>query len=101
MLFVVIGFSTYSPNTCYRIKYKKIKITTPLVTWILLILHFLFLPVSLKIILIIFCQKCKEKNKTNKLRGPSPLAKYTDRATAACRRGDCQLFRIEGATSSA
>jgi hypothetical protein len=22
MLFVVIGFSTYSPNTCYRIKYK-------------------------------------------------------------------------------
>jgi hypothetical protein len=24
MLFVVIGFSTYSPNTCYRIKYKKI-----------------------------------------------------------------------------
>jgi hypothetical protein len=23
MLFVVIGFSTYSPNKCYRIKYKK------------------------------------------------------------------------------
>jgi hypothetical protein len=23
MLFVVIGFSTYSPNTCYRIKYKN------------------------------------------------------------------------------
>jgi hypothetical protein len=23
MLFVVIGFSTYSPNTCYQIKYKK------------------------------------------------------------------------------
>jgi hypothetical protein len=26
MLFVVIGISTCSPNTCYRIKYKKIKI---------------------------------------------------------------------------
>jgi hypothetical protein len=26
MLFVVIGFSTYSPNTCYRIKYKQIQI---------------------------------------------------------------------------
>jgi hypothetical protein len=23
MLFVVIGFSSYSPNTCYRIKYKN------------------------------------------------------------------------------
>jgi hypothetical protein len=23
MLFVVIGFSTYSPNTCYSIKYKN------------------------------------------------------------------------------
>jgi hypothetical protein len=23
MLFVIIGFSTYSPNTCYRIKYKN------------------------------------------------------------------------------
>jgi hypothetical protein len=26
MLFVVIGFSTCSPDTCYRIKYVKIKI---------------------------------------------------------------------------
>jgi hypothetical protein len=26
MLCVVIGFSANSPNTCYRIKYKKIKI---------------------------------------------------------------------------
>jgi hypothetical protein len=26
MLFVVIGISTCSPNTCYHIKYKKIKI---------------------------------------------------------------------------
>jgi hypothetical protein len=25
MLFVVIGISTYSPNTCYRIKYKNKK----------------------------------------------------------------------------
>jgi hypothetical protein len=36
-----------------------------------------------------------------KLHGPSPRAHYTDRATAACRRSDCQLARIEGATWSA
>jgi hypothetical protein len=40
-------------------------------------------------------------NKQNKLRGLSPRANYTDRATAACRRNDCQLLRIEGATWSA
>jgi hypothetical protein len=32
-----------------------------------------------------------------KLHGLSPRANYTDRATAACRRSDCQLVRIEGA----
>jgi hypothetical protein len=37
----------------------------------------------------------KNKNKT-KLHGLSPLANYTDRETAACRRSDCQLLRIEG-----
>jgi hypothetical protein len=36
-----------------------------------------------------------------KLHGLSPRAIYTDRATAACRRSDCQLVRIEGATWSA
>jgi hypothetical protein len=36
-----------------------------------------------------------------KLHGLSPLANYTDRATAACRQSDCQLLRIEGATWSA
>jgi hypothetical protein len=36
-----------------------------------------------------------------KLQGLSPRANYTDRATAACRRRDCQLVRIEGATWSA
>jgi hypothetical protein len=35
-----------------------------------------------------------------KLHGLSPRANYTDRATAACRRSDCQLVRIEGATWS-
>jgi hypothetical protein len=40
-------------------------------------------------------------NKTNKLHGLSPRANYTDRATAACRRSDCQLLRIKGATWSA
>jgi hypothetical protein len=36
-----------------------------------------------------------------KLHGLSPRANYTDRATAACRRSDCQLLRKEGATWSA
>ena len=31
-----------------------------------------------------------------KLRGLSPRANYTDRAAAAGRRSECQLFRIEG-----
>jgi hypothetical protein len=35
------------------------------------------------------------------LRGLSPQANYTDRATAACRRSQCQRLRIEGATWSA
>jgi hypothetical protein len=33
--------------------------------------------------------------------GLSPRANYTDRATAACPRSDCQILRIEGATWSA
>jgi hypothetical protein len=33
------------------------------------------------------------KNK-NKLHGLSPRVNYTDRATAACRRSDCQLLRM-------
>jgi hypothetical protein len=36
-----------------------------------------------------------------KLHGLSPRANYTDRATAACRRSDCQLLRIECPTWSA
>jgi hypothetical protein len=36
-----------------------------------------------------------------KFHGLSPRVNYTDRATAACRRSDCQLLRIEGATWSA
>jgi hypothetical protein len=31
-----------------------------------------------------------------KLHGLSPRANYTDRATATCRRSDCQLLRIRG-----
>jgi hypothetical protein len=41
------------------------------------------------------------KKKKKKTHGLSPRANYTDRATAACRRSDCQLLRIEGATWSA
>jgi hypothetical protein len=45
----------------------------------------------------------EEGNMVNKkkLHGLSPRANYTDRATVACRRSDCQLVRIEGATWSA
>jgi hypothetical protein len=39
--------------------------------------------------------------KTKKLHGLSPRANYTDRATATCRRSECQLLRIKGATWSA
>jgi hypothetical protein len=39
--------------------------------------------------------------KKKKLHGLSPRANYTDRATAACRRSDCQLLQIEGAMWSA
>jgi hypothetical protein len=35
-----------------------------------------------------------------KLHGLSPRANYTDRATAACRQSDCQLWRVESATWS-
>jgi hypothetical protein len=41
-----------------------------------------------------------KKTKT-KLHGLRPRANYTDRATTACRRSDCQLLQIEGATWSA
>jgi hypothetical protein len=37
------------------------------------------------------------ENIKKKLHGLSPRVNYTDRATAACRRSDCQLLRIEGA----
>jgi hypothetical protein len=40
-------------------------------------------------------------NIKKKLHGLSPRANYTDRVTAASRRSDCQLLRIEGATWSA
>jgi hypothetical protein len=36
------------------------------------------------------------KTKLNELRGFSPQANYTDRATAACLRSSCQLLRTEG-----
>jgi hypothetical protein len=43
----------------------------------------------------------KLTKQANKLHGLSPRANYTDRATAACRRSECQLLRIKGATWSA
>jgi hypothetical protein len=47
-----------------------------------------------------FTVKATEQRK-EKLHGLSPRANYTGRATAAFRRSDCQLLRIEGATWSA
>jgi hypothetical protein len=41
-----------------------------------------------------------KKKKKTKLRGASPQANYTDRATAACRRSFCQLLRIESVARS-
>jgi hypothetical protein len=51
--------------------------------------------------LVIYAQTLYIYIKTKKIHGLSPLANYTDRATAVCRRSDCQLLRIEGATWSA
>jgi hypothetical protein len=53
----------------------------------------------------IMCQYNFLKNQSRlvykkKLHGLSPRVNYTDRATAACRRSDCQLVWIEGATWS-
>jgi hypothetical protein len=48
------------------------------------------------VVVVVVVQKLGKK-----LQGLSPRANYTDRATAACRRSDCQLLRIEGSTWSA
>jgi hypothetical protein len=42
-------------------------------------------------LIAIFYNQCKKK-----LHGLSPRANYTDRATAACRRSNCQLFADRG-----
>jgi hypothetical protein len=42
-----------------------------------------------------------KKQKRKKFHGLSPRANCTDRVTATCRRSDCQLLQIEGATWSA
>jgi hypothetical protein len=51
--------------------------------------------------LIYKVNNCQSVVYRKKLHGLSPRANYTDRATAACRRSDCQLLRIQGATWSA
>jgi hypothetical protein len=56
-------------------------------------------------ILILHVKKSSVRGKFSdvkkKLNGLSSRANYTDRATASCRRSECQLLRIEGATWSA
>jgi hypothetical protein len=44
---------------------------------------------------------CNRNPKAKICHGLSPRANCSDRATTACRRSDCQLLRIEGATWSA
>jgi hypothetical protein len=43
----------------------------------------------------------RKRLKKSKLHGLNLRSNYTDRATTACRRSNCQLLRIEGATWSA
>jgi hypothetical protein len=50
---------------------------------------------------MVYGKKKKKKKKRINHHGLSLRVNYTDRATAACRRSDCQLLRIEGATWSA
>jgi hypothetical protein len=57
-----------------------------------------FLPLCRKVHVRVLSVTNKQ---TNKLHGLSPRANCTDRATVACRRSDCQLLRIKGATWSA
>jgi hypothetical protein len=42
-----------------------------------------------------------DNSKLTKLHGLSLRANYTDRATAACRRSQCRLLRIDGVEWSA
>jgi hypothetical protein len=53
-------------------------------------LHYIDQPV------IVATNKITTTKQTNKLHGLSPRANYTDRATAACRRSECQLFADKG-----
>jgi hypothetical protein len=53
------------------------------------------------IILLYYKKTCFTLILKKQYSGLSPRANYTDRATVACRRSDCQLLRIEGATWSA
>jgi hypothetical protein len=50
---------------------------------------------------VLLCSSSSGVYSNNKLRDLSPRANYTGGATAACRRSECQLLRIEGATWSA
>jgi hypothetical protein len=43
-----------------------------------------------------YCRESFNITTIKKLHGLSPRAKYTDRATAAFRRSECQPLRIEG-----
>jgi hypothetical protein len=77
-------------------------------------IHVLVTPIYLRVVTLFACVGSYDKagrkisglgsgknyNKQT-LRGLSPQANYTDRATAACRRSYRQLLRIEGVTGSA
>jgi hypothetical protein len=42
------------------------------------------------------CEEVRGSGEGKKLHGLSPRANYTDRATATCRRSNCQLFADRG-----
>jgi hypothetical protein len=58
------------------------------------------LVIQLRAVIHGFTEKCDSNLEITKkkIHGLSPRANYTDRTTTACRRSDCQLLRIEGAT---
>jgi hypothetical protein len=86
-------FSVYSACVVVRKRWGHLTLYAFFIFEDCILLRLLLQSLIIIIIIIII--------QTNNIHGLSPRAKYTDRATAACRRSDCQLLRIEGTTWSA
>jgi hypothetical protein len=97
---------TYAISYCKLSAYVDLKNSYSIIWWgeiITFLQSYKFLERLVGIFWISSCLHVQyfNSNKQNKLHGLSPRANYTDRATAACRRRDCQLLRIKGAKWSA